>query len=298
MIKGVKRKGKEYDGKFDPKMGDFLGSFSSIFQKPSGSSTLFNISGSTSELESSLNNEFERAKEELIKTLLNTYLKLDKLNLLSEIANEIKSLKRLMVSNHIDESYSQEDCKCLKEFLEKMNDFIEGQKQVLESTNQSDYPIPYYMIPDKEASSIEKPLKYFEYLFNRNGITHLRNNFIQYYSSDDHADSTYNKETEIVTHNHYDIETGKWSETHLDFKTVLSQRLKAEYYISREFIDVYIDEQKEAGAVVFFIKKTIGKLDSLLYKIADSKETLKYKDCTKPIDALIQHIHKKHDFFC
>lgn len=297
MIKGVKRKGKEYDGKFDPEMGIFLGSFSSIFQTPRDSSTRFNISGSTSELKSLLNNKFESAKAELSESLLNTYLKIDKLNLLSEIAIEIKSLERLMVNNQIDESYSQEDCKCLKEVFEKMKDFIEGQKQIFESTNQSDYPIPYYMIPDKEASSFEKPLHYFEYLFNRNGITHLRNNFIQYYSSDDYANSTYNTENETVTHNHYDIETGEWSETYSDFKAVLNKKLKAEYIISKNFIDEYIDKQKEEADVVLFIKRTLGKLNSLLSKIADGAEALKYKDSQKPIDALIKHIHNYHSLF-
>ena len=297
MIKGVKRKGKEYDGKFDPEMGIFLGSFSSIIQTSSDSSTRFNNSESPSELKSLLNNEFESAKAELIETLLNTYLKLDKLDLLSEIAIEIKTLKRLMVNNPIDESYSQEDCNCLKEVLEKMNDFIEGQKQIFESTNQNDYPVPYYMIPDKEASSFEKPLHYFEYLFNRNGIEHLRNNFIQYYSSDDYADYTYDKETETVTHNHYDIETGEWSETFSDFKSFFDERLETEYYISKKLIDDYVDEQKEEAVVVFFIKRTLDKLNSLLSKIADSAEALKYNNSKRPINALIQHIHKKHKIF-
>ena len=297
MIKGVKRKGKEYDGKFDPEMGIFLGSFSSIIQTSSDSSTRFNNSESPSELKSLLNNEFESAKAELIETLLNTYLKLDKLNLLSEIAIEIKTLKRLMVNNPIDESYSQEDCNCLKEVLEKMNDFIEGQKQIFESTNQNDYPVPYYMIPDKEASSFEKPLHYFEYLFNRNGLEYLRNNFIQYYSSDDYADSTYDKETETVTHNHYDIETGEWSETFSDFKSFFDERLETEYYISKKLIDDYVDEQKEEAVVVFFIKRTLDKLNSLLSKIADSAEALKYNNSKRPINALIQHIHKKYKIF-
>ncbi len=291
MIKGGKRKGQEYDEKFDPKMGYFLGSFSSIIQAPSDISTRFNISGLTRELKSSLNNEFESAKAELIKTLLNTYLKVDKLNLLLEIANEIKSIKRLM------ENYNKEDCIFFYEVLEKMNDYIDGQMQVLRSTDQSDYPIPYYMIPNKEASSIKKPLNYFEYLFSRNGIEHLRNNFIQYYSSDNYADSTYNIETETVTHNHYDIETGEWSETHSDFDVVFSQQLKAEYYISRKLIDNYVDEQKEETVIVFFIKRTLDKLNLLLSKIAENPETIKYKNSVKPIEALIQHIQKKHKIF-
>ena len=178
-----------------------------------------------------------------------------------------------------------------------MNDFIEGQKQILESTSQNDYPIPYYMIPDKEASTFEKPLRYFEFLFNRNGITHLRNKFIQYYSSDDYANSTYNTENETVTHNHYDIEIGEWSETYSDFKAVLNKKLKAEYIISKNFIDEYVDKQKEEADVVFFIKRTLNKLNSLLNKIADGAEALKYKDSQKPIDTLIKHIHNYHSLF-
>lgn len=291
MIKGGGRKGQEYDKKFDPEMGYFLGSFSSIIKISNESTSRFNNSGSSNELKSLLNNEFENAKTELIETLSNTYLKIDKLNLLSEIANEIKSIKRLM------ENYNKEDYICFYEVLEKMNDYIDGQMQVLGSTNQSDYPIPYYMIPDKEASSIEKPLNYFEYLFSRNGIEHLRNNFIQYYSSDDYADSTYNVETETVTHNHYDIETGEWSETHSDFDGVFSQQLEPEYYISRKLIDNYVDEQKKETVIVFFIKRTLDKLNLLLSKIADKPETIKYKESRKPIEALIRHIHNYHSLY-
>jgi hypothetical protein len=297
MNNGLKRKGQEYDEKFDPEMGYFLGSFNSIIKISNESTSRFNNCGSTSELKSLLNNEFENAKTELIETLSNTYLKIDKLNLLSEIANEIKSIKRLLVNYPIDESYSQEDSICLNEAVEKMNDFIDSQMQVLGSTNQNDYPIPYYMIPDKEASSIEKPLNYFEYLFSRNGIEHLRNNFIQYYSSDDYADSTYNIETETVTHNHYDIETGEWSETYSDFDIVFFEQLVLEYYISRKLIDNYVDEQKEETVIVFFIKRTLDKLNLLLSKIADEPETIKYKESRKPIEALISHIHNYHSLY-
>ena len=297
MIKGVKRKGHEYDGKFDPEMGIFLGSFSSIIQTLSGSSTKFKNSGITTEIKTSLSKEFENAKTELIGSLLNTYLKLDKLNLLSEIAIEIKSLKRLSVNYHIDKSYSPEDCNFIYEMLEKMNDFIKGQTQILESTNQSDYPTPYYMIPDKESSNFEKPLNYFEFLFNRNGIENLRNYYIKYYSSDEYPDSTYNLETETFTHNHYDIVTGEWSETSSDFNIIFQQKLRAEFKNSKELIDDYIDKQIDEASIVLFIKKILNKLNLLLLKIADNSETFKYNDCEKPIDALIQHIYKKHKIF-
>lgn len=297
MIKGVKRKGHEYDEKFDPEMGIFLGSFSSIIQTLCGSSTKFKNSGITTELKSSLSKEFENAKTELIGSLLNTYLKLDKLNLLSEIADEIKSIKRLMLNYPIDEHYSPEEGFWISEFLEKMNDFIKGQTQILESTNQSDYPPPYYMIPDKESSNFEKPLNYFEFLFNRNGIENLRNNFLKYYSSDEYPDSTYNLETETFTHNHYDIVTGEWSVTFSDFKSFFYNRLEAEYYVSKKLIDEYVDKQKERTIVVFFIEKTLEKLNSLLSRITDSEEVLKYKASSKPIDALINHIHNYHSLF-
>lgn len=297
MIKGVKRKGQEYDGKFDPEMGNFLGSFSSIIQTQSGSSTKFKNSGITTELKTSLSKEFENAKTELIGSLLNTYLKLDKLNFLSEIADEIKSIKRLLLNHPIDEYYSPEECFWIFEFLEKMNDFIKGQTQILESTNQSDYPTPYYMIPDKESSNFEKPLNYFEFLFNRNGIENLRNNFIKYYSSDEYPDSTYNLETETFTHNHYNIVTGEWSVTFSDFKSFFYNQLEAEYYVSKKLIDEYVDKQKEKNIVVFFIEKTLEKLNSLLSIITDSEEVLKYKASSKPIDALIKHIYIYHSLF-
>lgn len=297
MIKGVKRKGQEYDGKFDPEMGNFLGSFSSIIQTLSGSPTQFKNSGITTELKSSLSKEFENAKTELIGSLLNAYLKLDKLNLLSEIADEIKSIKRLLLNYPIDEHYNPEECFWISEFLEKMNDFIKGQTQILESTNQSDYPTPYYMIPDKESSTFEKPLNYFEFLFNRNGIENLRNNFIKYYNSDEYPDSTYNLETETFTHNHYNIVTGEWSVTFSDFKSFFYNQLEAEYYVSKKLIDEYVDKQKEKTIVVFFIEKTLEKLNSLLSIITDSEEVLKYKASSKPIDALIKHIHIYHSLF-
>jgi hypothetical protein len=111
MIKGGKRKGQEYDEKFDPKMGYFLGSFSSIIQPSNDYVRRFNTIEPTRDPKYLLNNEFEDAKTELIEKLSNTYLKIDKLNLLLEIANEIKSIKRLM------ENYNKEDCSCIYEIL-------------------------------------------------------------------------------------------------------------------------------------------------------------------------------------
>ena len=297
MIKGVKRKGIEYDNIFEPEMGYFLSSITSFINIDEDSTTSLSINYPTDKLKSLLNNEFEKAKNGLRNTLSEIPIKVDKLYLLSDINIEIKSIRRLLEKHTIDENFSQEYCFWINEYLEKMHDFIYSQQEDIRSISQNDFPIPQFNLPDKNASTEQKPLLYFEFLFIQKGISQLRDNFIHYYDRFDFADFTYNKETEIITFNHYDNETGKWSETQMDFNTVFSNRLKSEYYISRKYIDDYIDEQKKESAVTFFINRILSKLNLLLQKIGNNDEALKYGDSARPIHGLIRHIKKTYPEF-
>jgi hypothetical protein len=297
MIHGKKRKGQEYDGKFDPEMGNFLGSFSSVIVTCKDSISLLNTSTTTNEFKSSMNDEFENAKEELKETLTKTALKVDKLDLLTDIICKVNSIGRSLVKSTIQKNYSQDDYNWMVEFLEKMKDFLENQQKDVRSTSQDDFPTPLFMMPDENASTKQKPLRYFNFLFNKNGISQLRNNFIQYYESNEFANSTYNKETETITHNHYDSETGEWSMSYQTFNAEFSNSLQSEFFISRKHIDDYIDEQKEESAVTFFINRTLSDLNLLLEKIDTNEDALKYKDSTRPVISLIKHIHEEYPDF-
>jgi hypothetical protein len=72
----------------------------------------------------------------------------------------------------------QEYYKWMDRYLKKMLSFLINLKEITEQTNQSDFFLPQSMLPDQNKSTEKNPLEYFEYLFKRQGLIQLKQDFI------------------------------------------------------------------------------------------------------------------------
>jgi len=114
-------------------------------------------------------------------------------------------------------------------YLNKMYDFLKNQLKNNRFINQVEFPIPPLLMQNKNNSTKENPLKYFEYLFKENGITQLRNNFINYSDYNESGNYKYDEESETMTYfiQEDDI-SGKWLET----KKTLMIIIQADYIMN------------------------------------------------------------------
>lgn len=327
MIKGRKL---SFDKRFGTEMGDFLGSTNCAIVTYIGSVTKiegkmtdnfviqFNYCDSISEYHNSLDSKFVKAKNELELMLAKTYNKYDKLCFINDIISEINSFIRFLKKNTddsfthklyhfsnlskvkkyqtvtIDESYCQEYYYWMIHYLEKMFAFLNNQLIINQYTNQDEFPIHHSMMPDVNSSTKEKPLEFFEFLFNRKGISNLRKNFIQSFDIYESADYKYDSQTETMICFHQEDLSSEWLETKKTFNDYFSSLLISEFHKSCKYIDDYISEQKKKSSINLYIKLNLSKLNNLLLSIEQDFEANKYENSSKPITGLIKFIHKNY----
>jgi len=278
----------------------------------------FNYCKSSNEYKKFLSKKYDNAKDEFEITLAETHNKYDKISLITDIISDVSSFLKFLKKNTdgsfthklfqfsnlstdkknklktIDESFCQDYYYWMHHYSNKMYDFLENQLKNNRVTNQDEFPIPPSLIQNENNSTKENPLEYFEYLFKRNGITKLRNNFIHYYDYNESADYKYDKESETMTYYIREDVTGKWIETKKTFNDYYSSRLYNEFRISRKFIDDYINEQKKESAITVYVKLNLIKLKNLLIAIERDKEAQKYENSHKPINGLIQFFQENY----
>ncbi len=321
------------EGRFGSDMSSFLSSVNSADvtykgskievddKKTDNSETRFNFSLSVRKYRSTLAKEYSAAIIELEETLSETYNKFDKLYFIARIIAEIESYRRLLEKSDdskyrhklfqfsntskeekyqdvvIDEDYCQEYYQWMDYYLQKMHAFLHNLKEITEKTNQADFAIPQSMIPDANASTKEKPLEYFDYLFTRSGLYYLREHFKPSEEAYHYTDIKYDHKTETITEYYQDQETGEWEESTRTFKDFYLKRLSNEFQISRKLIDDHINDLREEAAITLFIKLAISKLKYLLTAIDRYPDAKRYEDSPKPINALIRFFHEKYAAF-
>lgn len=321
-----------FDGRYGEYMGQFLGllNYASVIYKGSeieidgllsdNSEVRFNNSLSSNEYNKSLVSRYENAVNELEITLFETYSKSKKLTFIINIICEVDSLRSFLKKsegvfthklfqysnksteqkfkeNIINESDFQEYYFWMNHYLKKISRFLKSIKKSIESTSQIDVPLPPSMIPDKNTSTKDNPLEYFEYLFARQGLFKLKQSFIPSEEDCLQNDAYYNPKTEIISYQYQDNETGEWEESTSSFKDFYYRRLYSEYQISQKNIDDHICELKDEVSITFFLKLTLSKLKFLLTSIDSYEDAKKYDDSKKPINGLMWFIHEKYAVF-
>jgi hypothetical protein len=333
MIKGIARRGLEFEGRFDANMSNFLSSVNSASATFKGSKIeidgkitdnseiRFNFSLSITNYRTSLNKDYNYSISELESTLSETYNKFDKLFLIVKLIAELESFSGLLIndtngtySHKLFEFYNlsedkkekeiiytetnfQEYYKWMDHYLKKMLSFLINLKEITEKTNQSDFVLPQSMLPNKNTSTKDNPLEYFEYLFTRQGLFYLKQSFIPTEDDYYYGNIYYDSKTETIYEPYEDEESGDSGETPKPFIDFYHRRLYSEYQISCKFIDDFICSKNDEAAITLFIKITISKLKYLLISIDSYEDAKKYDISKKPIDSLILFFHKKYAVF-
>ncbi|MFI5154370.1 MAG: hypothetical protein ACHQET_13610 [Chitinophagales bacterium] len=195
----------------------------------------FNLHKTANEYEAALESEFTKSCDEIEQSIDESYAKTEKLSLLARYIVEIESLQRLLfytegsgfvhkkfsftnISNeekYQDAILEQRDFQdyyfWMDHYLKKMHAFLLQMKMGIELTSQVEFKVPLSALPSKNGSSIEKPIRFFDFLFLDNGIAKLRREFIpndedrHYYS-----EISYDPKTEVITTEERDKKTGQW----------------------------------------------------------------------------------------
>lgn len=278
----------------------------------------FNSSHSLADYRVTLNKLYFRAINELGIALSEIINKQDKLSLVTSLSVEVGSFKGYLQktkNNSFSHALFQHsellpkiknyeeliDELCYKDYyywmiyyLEKISAFLESQKQDIRSMSQDDLIKYPSIIKDKNISTKEKPLIYFEYLFTRNGLSQLLNNFLSPDLQGHYDLINYDSKTETIKQSYIDSETGDLLITYSEFEDYYLKYLVKEYNNSIKLIDEYIDDQEQESLVLFYIKKNHNKLVSLLKTIEGNDAIKKYDHSSKATKGLIKHLEVKN----
>jgi len=322
MIKGPLN---TYDHKFGDKVNSFikLVSFISIEYKTvkakradSVKKTLyfeFNGYKSAKLFCKGLNKSYNEVIDEIEETLLIDFRKEDRLTYISNLRlkfSDVKSLlsnnsksgykhKNLKYSNVIkanvnDESFYQEYYTLIDQYLKKIILYLKNVRKLHNKLNDSEIGLHKINIPAEYESTKESPLKFFQYLITKKGVSNLLQQFKP--SKDDFSqyDIEYNDDSNTITYNHFDIETGKHSETSKTFNDYFLKRLKLESKKSRRLINEHFKSLQNENLASFFLKITLNDLKTLAKNVEDCKHALGYADIKKTVNVLIKHFNTNY----
>jgi len=323
----------KYDDRFGDNMRDFLSlvNSASATYKSSKTGTDINMSDDykirfnstimSGNYRVSLNTNYNNSISDLESTLSETYHKFDKLFFIVKLLAELESFNRLLIkatdgqySHKLFEFYNlsedekekeivfteidfQDYYKWMDRYLKKMLSFLMNLKDIIEKTNQSDFLIPQSILLDQNKSTKKNPLEYFEYLFNRQGLIQLKQDFIPSADDCDLQEIYYDSKTETIYQIYLEKDESVWEKPISTFKYFYHKRLYLEYQISCKHIDTYICSLKDEASITLFIKVIICRLKYLLSSIDINEDAKKYDSSKKPIDALILFFYKKYALF-
>jgi hypothetical protein len=266
--------------------------------------------------------EYNSSCDEVERTIDDIYIKTEKLALLARMVVEIESCQRLLKyesgiythkrysfsniskdhtykATQLDETGFQEFYFWMEHYLQKMHGFLTQLKRSTEGIAQSEFRLPSSSQPDPNASSIIKPFAFFDYLFQRNGISQLRRNFIPTEEDYDyHPYMHYDPKTEILTTQEQDGETGEWEEYKQSFRDKLFNRIYREFLNSRQLFDEHIDSLKTLDEINLFVRLSVGRIKYLLSTLDKSPDAKKYDFLPRPLKGLIKYLYERYEGFC
>lgn len=193
----------------------------------------------------------------------------------------------------LNESICQDYYYWLNNYLEKMKMFLKERKEDAGYMSQNDIINHPSGSEGVNASTKINPLKFFTHLFSPKGLVLLRNEFISSFNEDYFLNTNYDPIREIMSVNYTESETAEIKFLDWPFREYYLNRLSEEFKISLKFINDYIDHQEQESSVIFFIKKTLINLNSLL-KVTESDDAIKkYEASSRRIKDLIRYVKEK-----
>lgn len=193
----------------------------------------------------------------------------------------------------LNESICQDYYLSMNNYLEKMGKFLKNSKEDIGLVSQLDFINHPSNLQDINASTKSNPLNFFVNLFSLNGLSSLRQDFISSFNKDQFTNANYNSITDIMSETYTDSETSETRVLEWSLNDYYSNRLNLEFQISRNYINQYINDQEQESLVIFFLKKTLTNLNSLLKVIENDSTIKKYEDSPKPIKDLIKYVDIK-----
>ncbi|MBL7819941.1 MAG: hypothetical protein JNL65_04945 [Saprospiraceae bacterium] len=148
------------------------------------------------------------------------------------------------------------------------------------------------------SSSKENPVEYFNYLFTRNGLHYLLQEFIP--TEDDflYGNIQYDSTTKTITeYTELKDYPNEYSESKEKFDDFFLNRLYNEYLLSRIYIDNRIKELPNEHSIKHYLKLVIIDLYYLNAEIKRNEVLNVYKFSSKPINALLRFLRDKYPDF-
>ncbi|HEY8783425.1 MAG TPA: hypothetical protein VIM16_17495 [Mucilaginibacter sp.] len=281
----------------------------------------FNLFTSPEKYETSLQRHYAAIVSELEAAIADKYLKIEKLNFLSQHIIEVSALNDLIIDapegiRHLNfsfanlakdkslkaASFSQTDVQHylikMRHYVTKLHRYLHELKHNIEITRQTDFVLPQHMVPNPNESSTENPLAWFEYLITKNGLDFLRNYFKPSEDDFEYGYSTYDEDTEVKTDVQQDPETGEWETLTYKFADFLLNRLSKEFYKSRDMMELVVNKADSKKKIKLALVLWLSKLSFLKASIEKNKQFKKYEVLPRPIEGLIRYLYEKYHRFC
>lgn len=265
-----------------------------------------------------LKTNYENAIDEIDETLLINFRKNDRFKFVRNLILKFKDIQKLLINDsvtgfkhknfnissnkkiigkRIDESYCQEYYVTINKYLSKMRSFLKLEKNIQKHLNDSDIELHKINIPSEYESTKDNPIKFFQYLITKKGVSSLLEQFKPSKDYFSRHDIDYDDDSKTITYNHYDVENGRHFATKLTFNEYFVKRLKAEFKKSQQLINEHFKTLPSEAKASFFLKLTLNDLKSLAKNVESDKDALGNADIKKPINALFKHIKTKYKAF-
>lgn len=281
----------------------------------------FNFYTDPEQYESALKSRYVELVTELEGAISDKYLKIEKLNFLSQHIIEAAALNDLIVVSaegilHLNFKYTNlttlKNLKAVtfnqgdvqgylvktRHYITKLQRYLAELKHNLEITKQEEFNLPGHMLADPNQSSLENPLAWFEYVVFKNGLDALRNYFKPSQDEHDYGYASYDEKTETKTNEQQDPETGEWETTTYRFQDFLLNRLYKEFYKTRDLMETVISQGKSKKQIKLAFTFWLSKLFYLKATIEKGEQVKRYEAMPKPIDAFIRYLYEKYPAFC
>ena len=278
---------------------------------------LFNSFHEVHDYERHLKNSYDKARTSLIEAVGNEHTRLEKLALLFELISEIDVLadrlepssrglkhQRFFIKGKASAEAREEEFQSyylvMQEYLKKCRSFIVEYRSTIQSLPQDELPLPRPMQPQPNASSINNPISFFEYLILGHGLTKLREDFKNCkgeWAEPFMMGGHYNEAAETMTLYHHDEDTKQDFEDVWRFDTSLYAICRREYTKTKSLIVRKIHSTSDSEVIKTSLTLLNDQLHFLLNYVSQSRSLTRYTELKRPLEALLLYLPKRFPSF-
>jgi hypothetical protein len=184
------------------------------------------------------------------------------------------------------------------QYIEQISVFLRRLHNTIGILDQRDFPRPNLMMDDSNSSTEKEPLKYFDFLFTKNGLDSIKSRFFAD-ASDVLQDLILKTDTknEFIIYHERDSLTGEWVDHKNTFDDFYKRQLTYQYSYSKKLIDDKINILPDPTSISTFITLTFDKLNYFRYEIQSNPKVSRYPLSLKTIELLYEYIKMKYPSF-